>query len=1187
MSPPMKAKYLPLLWNPFINCLFNNAHPDRSPFKQTIDELARNHNDYTILVPPSHIQHDCYDPATSKSASPTRLRELFYNDEDFIRSHIIRTGTSHSSTITPISKVQSVIYNTINGKQILIKNGMIFTGKGFKTSLKVKILHYQYFDSFSDYFPKASKFMIIYIDNSLFGSYDPRANNIITSKEPTPAQDVTSTPSTDGVTFEKLLRNYPILSKAVSEKFYRLFHNNNNELRTVGQKDLADITEDFYKIRKAAFEILQQSVADPNGQQTYEIIEHIQKTYPRVEHLIHEYVELNLYDKLWSKIIYQFNFPNDNKSDEHSIKIMTTDKYDSLSCLALNQLDAEIDKPWHYNEFQRRIVTAIEVFSKLSDSSIVNSRLKTEIISNTYEILAQIDKDLKIDGDADILLPLLIMVVVHSKVDNVEAHVHYIESFSSGPLEDVKGLKFMITNLKIVFAFLNMDMDYAKVVESSQHNFDLWSSIQHGDITAFRSIIDQVKHEYSNQPVPCDHFLKSKNINGESCIMFAIRSRNFEIYNILVNENPEWFSIDELLFDVNISTNQTLLMVSLIEEANEISNDLVNVILSNATTEEQHLYFNMPDVLGRSVGHYIFHNYELIDTIGNLIDWEIKDMNSYTPLYTICRCYDHLEYEKLLSKCFKCVYEKYGRGNIDFEKHIDKLGNTLLHIIRRNLGSTCLLTDKSNLVNVNQFNNKFLNPLNLYIKSNRLENIRDLISDDRLNFLQEDSKNCYNVLDYIGFASSKPTGSSSDFKIIENLVFDFLVDNFFPKKDGDKLVALNAKYDPNRNDWIVFFRSVPNDERTSKSLEAIKSIVSLKKLENPLSIYPDVSSLWHNFGNGSTTIYFHKLRVNRLIDQLNLFFKTLMIQGDTELFQRFFNRDKNNDQSTLEMFQEINEIQEQKRKSLGEVTMTTSSIRDIEFFIKYTKDDLVQYKIQLGILRKLLVVGEVKQADIRYMYDRILEKTSRSGFVSNINSKVIYEYTAEDRGYFKLLSYVQWLEFAFDELLKHMKHVLDTIQAWKQIYHDITELNSELHKIETKSQVPADQQHQESENQTDSSPSLPRRNTFTIDPISEHEFDDPTSSLFNFGNIMESKKVRYKKLVLSKSDKVKQIMKLNVQLKWDHELVALEITNFLKLRSELLAFGIKDFTKQEILRLKNRHLELSTMLFNIKNKRQN
>ena len=64
-------------------------------------------------------------------------------------------------------------------------------------------------------------------------------------------------------------------------------------------------------------------------------------------------------------------------------------------------------------------------------------------------------------------------------------------------------------------------------------------------------------------------------------------------------------------------------MCALIEETDyKIIDDLVDIILNNATLEEQTMYFNMTDISGRSVGHYLFHNYKLISKIGHLIDWE-------------------------------------------------------------------------------------------------------------------------------------------------------------------------------------------------------------------------------------------------------------------------------------------------------------------------------------------------------------------------------------------------------------------------------------------------------------------------------------------------------------------------------------------------------------------------------------
>ena len=57
-----------------------------------------------------------------------------------------------------------------------------------------------------------------------------------------------------------------------------------------------------------------------------------------------------------------------------------------------------------------------------------------------------------------------------------------------------------------------------------------------------------------------------------------------------------------------------------------------------------------------------------------------------------------------------------------------------------------MLSNSNNLVNVNQLNQRCLSPLMVYVKYNRLENLKEILHDSRLDFLGEDFKNYYNVL---------------------------------------------------------------------------------------------------------------------------------------------------------------------------------------------------------------------------------------------------------------------------------------------------------------------------------------------------------------------------------------------------------------------------------------------------------
>lgn len=87
------------------------------------------------------------------------------------------------------------------------------------------------------------------------------------------------------------------------------------------------------------------------------------------------------------------------------------------------------------------------------------------------------------------------------------------------------------------------------MIENSKKNYDLWNAIKNQDLESVQSIVDSITKEYPDTELPENHFLKSKNINGESCLLFAIKAKNLEVYNLLINLNASWISIDDILFE--------------------------------------------------------------------------------------------------------------------------------------------------------------------------------------------------------------------------------------------------------------------------------------------------------------------------------------------------------------------------------------------------------------------------------------------------------------------------------------------------------------------------------------------------------------------------------------------------------------------------------------------------------------
>lgn len=1231
-TQPKPTTHLPLLLNPFLNAIFNNPQHGKPPFKQTIQELADNHNDYTILVPPANVLHEYLDPQSEHSSTKILLHEQCYHNEDFIRSHIIKTSTNYSSTIAPITRLNLIIYSTINGKQILVKNGMIFTGKGFKKSLKLRVLNINYFPSFCDYFPKGSQFMLVYVEDTLFGSFRPLSRFIYSlNKELPPIKSNpshnTNTQNTSSVTFEELLRNFPLLSKAVSDKFYRLFHHNNHQfriLRTHTRKKLGSIKIEFQNMLDEAFKIVLDSVkADSvEGEQTYNLINHILSIYPGLDlnRIVHEYVELNLYDKLWSQLVFQFNYPNDDKlvHDKEAIYTLTTDKYKDLSCLSLNQLDLPIEKPWQINELYKRVCSAIGEFSKLSDAAIVNLNTKAKIIINSVNYLTKSDqrfnKEEKLNLseylliDADTLIGLLIMVVVHSKVPYLEAHLYYIKNFNSINFENEGYFNYILSNIDaVIFHLSDADLTWNDLIGASQSNFEFWALIQKGDNDKLLEILKKVNDQYENSDLPNDHFLRSRNIDGESCLMLAVKTGNIEAFDLLMNFNTSWFSIDDILFDKNTTTEQTLLIVSLVEERHDIVSELVDLIIENTSYEEQYIYFNITDSYGRTAGHYLFHDYKLIDRIGHLIDWEWKDLNGHTPLFSACRCYDHSDYSSLIEKAFDCVYSKNKSSElIDFDIHKDKGGSTLLHVILRDLPKTKLLSESRNLINVNEPNIKQLTPLVFYVKYNRLENLNNLLNDDRLIFKFEDSINHYNVFDHLGFLSSKSLSTNGTFKKIEGLIQKFFFINYYKNGTSGRIAGTNAKYDPALKDWIIFFiyesiRS-PKDIALVQSLSTLRKKTQIFKYENPMSSF-DNEWFWLNFPQDKAVIpFFSKFKINRTIDHLNMLFINMNCCKSQSWNNFSDNLLAKKECLTFETMQSINKKNEMNRSKFGEVKLTRANITEIEVFLNFSLEDLKVFQTLISRLNKLFSVHGIKASDYRIVVDKMLSQMMASvlfppRFFSSHRLDLQNEYRTEDSGYNTLVAYTMWLEISVTELMKNVKSVIEKIKCWKDIYENIRGLNNELLKYEKKVQKVHEAHEQNTSPSNDNaSPTVTstasRRSSGTLDmnPISpsdseeddDDEFSNVFSSILTFGNMIENKKSRYKKLLMLKSDEIKKIMKLNIDFKIEHESLAAEISQFVKFRSDFLTLGIKRFTKDTLVILKNRHYELCKLSKTVK-----
>ncbi|OBA22137.1 hypothetical protein METBIDRAFT_39900 [Metschnikowia bicuspidata var. bicuspidata NRRL YB-4993] len=1192
--------------NPLLDALFNAD--EKTPFKNTIHELAQAHSDFSILVPPASVLLNCTDLARQ------RLVELCYTNEEFVRSHIIRTTSASPAPVTPVSKQYLLIYSTMNGKQILLKNKAVFTGKGFRNSLKVAVVSVGHFVSFSPPFPQGCSFSLIYIEASLYGP-QPAVD--------TPPKDLLALKNTPDPKaqhrvgdFAEWLRKHPILAKTMLPSFHALFHHHNRDvelLRTQRKMPLTQIKRLFDRLVQAASQIVQSAVnADTSeGERTYDLLQSLLARGPGLDmnRMIHEYVELNMYKQVWLLLVYQYKdaVPGERIDDlECPRTVLTHALYDDLACLSLNQLDVPVTAPWDLNILHRRVADAINIFATLSGPNVASQRLKIAVIKETVLTLTA-DATHVFSGpviDADTLIGLLIMVVVHSKVPNLEAHLFYMRNFGfslqgpegnapHGTDEDWGFMSYILSNIDAVIFHLHGSGDSGHLAEmslASAKNYRFWYAIQKQDVDTVEAFLDSVEQEFSGKELPKQHVLRSRNINGESCFHLAIRTRNHHIFSMLLNRTEQWILLEDLIFDKNTTTNQNLLMTALEEEVPEIVCELIDVFLASATREEQALYFNSRDANGRSVGHYLSHDLSALDRLGMLIDWEARDSSSHTPLFSFCRCYDHPQYEQLVAKAFRFVMSKTTLGLISYDAHTDRAGNTLLHALARGLPESRLLSEPRVLMNVNQMNHKGVTPVALYVRYNRLANLENIFRDPRLVFDIEEPKYCYNLMDYYSFSASKSLGGQNEeFLKIERCVAEKYFGEYYPRGNSIQIGFVNARYDGASSDWTInTFHCRLNSNGTFVSkyipLEKIRQFYKLVQLESSMSFLPPEEIFWMNFVRGKTTVPIcSKYKSNRMLEHLSMFFAlSNYLRADRrKQFLRLFAKCCKDDSALgLDLLNGISIKRESARNAVGDVTLSESNIQEIVYFVEYSIADLSKYRRVLSDLNTLTALAIVRQNDTRNVTDQFFCNISGLGRSHQDGST---EFRRLDGPYLELQKYIGWIEQCTGELIAKCNSVIEKTGRWRETYSKIKEMNSDLHKFEDLVLPHMSQNAPDNSESVDSAPSamsdssMSRRNTLSLGEMPLEE--DPEDGFFFSFGLIDSKKSRYRKLVLAKSEEVKKLMDLNVDIKIVHEALAAEISQFLEYRSGALKFGIRQFTNRSLVLLRNRHFELSKLLY--------
>lgn len=230
---------------------------------------------------------------------------------------------------------------------------------------------------------------------------------------------------------------------------------------------------------------------------------------------------------------------------------------------------------------------------------------------------------------------------------------------------------------------------------------------------------------------------QTQDADGNSVLMMAVEAGNHEALKFLLRI-PAHFRADFVLEDVN-NEGATLLSAAVQSGNRHVTDELIEFLEVNTSERELKHYMEVQDSKGRCFAHYLFHQPHLIQKFGKKLPWRLKDKNGQTPLFALCRSYDHEQYHVMVEEALKLATETQGDDEpLHLDDHVDAKGNTLLHVTNDTKLTMHLLRYCDS--DVNAVNDKRFTPLMVASKYGRVDLVRALMGDTRVDMTLKDHR---------------------------------------------------------------------------------------------------------------------------------------------------------------------------------------------------------------------------------------------------------------------------------------------------------------------------------------------------------------------------------------------------------------------------------------------------------------
>lgn len=427
-----------------------------------------------------------------------------------------------------------------------------------------------------------------------------------------------------------------------------------------------------------------------------------------------------------------------------------------------------------------------------------------------------------------------------------------------------------------------------------------------------------------------DKLAQTQGHGGDSLLMMAVEAGQLQCLQYLLSLQGH-FPIEMVLDDCN-SSGTTLLSAAIQGDDKNLTNYLLHHIIKNTPSEERlRQYFSRQDNKGRCFAHYLFNQPHLMDSIGEKIPWTLKDKNGQTPLFALCRSYDHEEYRWMVEKALSLASMTQGDHEpLHLDDHVDVKGNTLLHIVADQPVMMKLLQNCDS--DVNAANDKRFTPIMVASKYGRFDLVRALFSDPRVEMQARDIRG----LTAVELAKDDE---------VRNRIDDLVLLSTPPAADGRITTVVRSFFVDDATIRLVLKSGGPNANGTITVTTCRRSVTDFENLAKWLSIEQPASWLPTNFNLPSPFLIPSKPSRALLRDiQLRLddFLRNLLSHttfSTHEMVWEFFLVPDIDPSMLAERSKRKAEIRvENLRDDFLPVTMPET--REIELFISHAKDQM-------------------------------------------------------------------------------------------------------------------------------------------------------------------------------------------------------------------------------------------------------